>query len=313
MSRPAVDVVVPFAGSAAELQQLCARLAELELRTGDSLLVVDNTPNRGHNELASQPGVPVLRAAERRTPGFARNRGAGQGSAEWIVFFDADSTPSADLLDRYFEPEPGARTAVLAGGVQDEPVPPHAPSAARYAYIRAAMSQENTFGFGDWAYPVTANVAVRRAAFEAVGGFHDELRAGEDADLSYRLQAAGWEVERREGASVTHRSRQTLRSFAAQKAIHGAGGAWLERHYEGTFPARRRPGLLWWGLRTTVQGLVRAMRTRDRDRALWALYEPVEVVVWEFGRSLPNERPLTPRVWWLALRHLRPGRGAPRV
>ncbi len=95
MSRPAVDLVVPFAGSAADLQQLCARLASVELRAGDSLLVVDNTPERDHNPLARQPGVPVLRAAEQRTPAFARNRGAAQGSSEWIVFFDADSTPSA--------------------------------------------------------------------------------------------------------------------------------------------------------------------------------------------------------------------------
>ncbi len=202
---------------------------------------------------------------------------------------------------------------MLAGGVQDEPVPRDAPSAARYAYIRAAMSQENTFGFGDWAYPVTANVAVRRAAFEAVGGFRDDLRAAEDADLSYRLQAAGWEVERREGrASPTAAGRRCGRSPRRRRstvpAVHGSSGT-----TRASSPPAGAPGLLWWGLRTTARGLVTAIRTRDRDRALWALYEPVEVVVWEFGRSLPNERPLTPRVWWRALRHLRPGRGAPRV
>ena len=44
-----------------------------------------------------------------------------------------------------------------------------------------------------------------------------------------------------------------------------------------------------------------------------ALFYPLELVVWEFGRSLPNERPLTPWVWRRALRHLVPGPGTPRI
>src|SRR5205085_6077877 len=102
-----------------------------------------------------------------------------------------------------------------------------------------------TFRFGDWGFPQSANLACRRAAFEAVGGFRVDIRAAEDADLTYRLRAAGWEVERREGATAVHRNRQTVRAFVAQKAVHGAGAAWLAHHYPGVFPARRRPGLVW--------------------------------------------------------------------
>jgi GT2 family glycosyltransferase len=245
-----------------------------------------------------------VRAAERPSPGYARDRGAAQGGAEWIVFLDADVEPCDGLLDLYFEPSPDPRAALLAGGVRDEQVGADAPWAARYAYIRSAMSQDDTFRFGEWGFPKTANVAVRRAAFEACGGFRDDLRMSEDADLTYRLRAAGWTVERRERAAVIHSSRQTLRSFVHQKAVHGAGGAWLERRYPGSFPARGRLGLTWWALRTAVVGLVEAARKRDRDRAIWAVYEPVEALAFEFGRSLPNERPLTLKVWWRALRRL---------
>jgi glycosyltransferase involved in cell wall biosynthesis len=300
--RPSVDVVVPFRGSAAELQQLRARLEQLNLEAGDSLLVVDNTPARAGDP--DRGTVPVVHAAERRTPGYARNRGVAVGTAEWIVFLDADTEPAADLLDRYFEPPPGDATGLLGGGVRDEPVPGDARPAARYSYIRAAMSQDNTFRFGTWGFPVTANAAVRRAAFETAGGFREDIRAAEDADLAYRLRAAGWLLERRERATVTHLSRETTRSFVAQKAIHGAGGAWLERHYPGSFPARRRPGLTWWGVRTVVRGLVGAAFSRSRDRGLWALFEPAEELAFEFGRSLPNERPLTLKVWLSALRRL---------
>ena len=144
MSRPAVDVVVPFGAPRDELGTLRGRLARLQLRPGDSVLIVDNTPRRIGEKASTNGSVPVLRAAERRTPGYARNRGAVEGTAEWIVFFDADTEPNEDLLDRYFEPKPDASTALIGGGVQDEPVASNGRPAARYQYWWAGMNQDNT-------------------------------------------------------------------------------------------------------------------------------------------------------------------------
>ena len=305
-------MVVPFAGPLSDLEQLSLTLARLRLRPGDSVLIVDNDPRRaGH---PGAPGaIPILHAAARRTPGYARNRGAAAGRAEWLLFLDADTLPPDDLLDLYFESPPGERTAAIGGGVYDEPVAPDAPAAARYAYIRAATSQEDSFRFGEWGFPKTANAAFRRAAFEAVGGFREDIRTAEDADLSFRLRAAGWEIERREHAGVIHRSRATLRAFVLQRTLYGAGGAWLERNYPGSFPARRRPGLILWALRTSVVRLIAAARSRERDRALWAVFEPLEALVWELGRSLPNERPLTAGAWWRALKGIRGPGGTFRI
>lgn len=291
MTRPAVDVVVPFRGPPAELAQLAERLGCVRLRLDDSLLVVDNTPGASRAGGDREPALAVLHADDRPTPAFARNRGAAAGTAPWIVFLDADAVPAPDLLDRYFEPPPGERTALLGGGTEDEPVPAGGPPVGRYAHLRGVTSQEGAFRHGPWAYPKTANVACRRAAFTAVGGFREALRAAEDADLAYRLRAAGWELEWRERALVVHRNRQTLRDFVAQRAVHGAGGAWLDAEYPGCFPPRRLPGLIWWGVRVAAKGLLAAVRTRDRDRAICALLEPVDVIAWELGRSRSNERP----------------------
>jgi len=285
VTRPSADVVVPFRGTRAARHALCSTLERLELRPTDTLVVVDNTPGA---EPAEGP-VRVHVAAQVATPGYARNRGAALGEGEWLVFFDADTVPARDLVDRYFDPPPAARTALLAGGVIDEPVPPDAPPAARYAHIRGLMGQENTFRFGEWSFPQTANAACRREAFEAAGGFREDIRAGEDADLTFRLKAAGWGIERREAASVTHRSRQTVRGLVSQKLLHGAGGAWLAERYPGAFPARRRPGLVWWGVRTAVRGVVTAARSGQRDVALFAVLHPLELIAYEFGRSMSNE------------------------
>jgi GT2 family glycosyltransferase len=255
-------------------------------------VIVDNTPGRPAGDEAGAAGFEIVRAAERLTPAYARNTGAARGQAAWLVFVDADVEPSEDLLDRYFDPPPGEHTGLLAGGIVDEPVPPDGPAVARYTYLRRFMSQQETLGFGEWGFAKTANVACRRRAFQEVRGFRDEIRSGEDADLTFRLKAAGWEVELREAASVLHRNRQTVRSFAAQKLVHGAGLAWVDRNYPGAFPPRRLPGLAWWEARIGARRLAGAVRYRDRDKVLWALLEPVELIAHELGRWLPNERPL---------------------
>lgn len=289
-----MDVVIPFRGSAEELGRLRDRLRALPLQPGDSIVVVDNTPG--------EPRDGALHAPELATPAYARNRGVAQGKAEWLVFCDADTHPRRDLLDRYFDPPPGARTGLIGGGVIDEEVPLDAPVAARYAYLRGLMSQAATFDFGDeWGYPKTANVACRRAAFEEVGGFREGIRAAEDADLAYRLKAAGWEVERRETAAVVHASRKTLRGLVVQQALWGSGGAWVHGVYPGAVPLVGRPGLVWWAIRSGVGGLVAAVRRRDRDAAILGLLRPLETLAWELGRLLPNERPVPDSSIWKRL------------
>ncbi|HEY2435545.1 MAG TPA: glycosyltransferase [Solirubrobacteraceae bacterium] len=287
--RPHVDVVVPFAGSATALDEVCARFAVLELRPDDSLLVVDNTPGRGEQNGSRSSDIDVMRASGLQTPGFARNFGATQGRAEWLVFLDADTVPAPDLLDRYFEPPPEPSTALIGGGVFDEEVPPDAPPAARYAYLRRLMSQEHTLDLGRWGFPKSVNVACRRAAFEAVGGFNVGIRAGEDADFTYRLKRAGWEVERREAAAVIHLSRRTLRGLIEQQALWGTGAGWLGRAYPGSMPLIRDADSLWQVLGEPLKAVLRT-RLRDRDAAIYAALRPTEAFARRIGRLLPNEQ-----------------------
>lgn len=292
MPRPRIDVVVPFRGDSEALARLTGAVATLKRRSGDTITIVDNTPGVDRCEMSEVDGIRTIVANELATPGYARNAGAELGNAEWLVFIDADTQPGADLLDRYFEPAPGPATGLLAGGVLDEAVPPRTSAAARYAYLKASMSQRQTFRLGEWGFAQLANAACRRRALEEVGGIREDIRAGEDADLCYRLRFRGWEIERREQAFVVHRNRQTITSFVAQKALHGSGAAWLEGAYPGSLPARRRTGLTWWALRHAGRGLLAAARERDRDQALVALLDPLEQLSFELGRTLPNRRPL---------------------
>jgi GT2 family glycosyltransferase len=292
MQRPAVDVVVPFAGSAAELAALVARLERLELGAGDAVTVADNRP-APTAAVAAGRRVRVVAAGGEPSPGFARNRGAEAGAAEWLVFLDADTLAPPDLAARYFDPPPGERTAVLAGGVSPlAPGPRERSLAARYAHARGMVAQERALSLGRWAFAQTANCAVRRAAFEQVGGFREGIRAGEDADLCYRLRAAGWELERRDAATATHLPRRSVPALLSQLAVHGAAAAWLEREHPGSFPAPSRLGLARHSARRAAAGAA-ALARGDRDEAIAGLLDPLATWVHELGRLRANR----PRGW----------------
>ncbi len=280
-------VVVPFAGSDAELEALPARLAGIGLRASERLVVADNRPRPRPPEWSrtSDAAPRWLATPGPRSPGFARNAGARGLDAEWLVFLDADMLPRDRLLDSFFDPAPGERTAVLGGGIRDVARRPCAVD--RYVVQRARMSHATTLSRTVAPFAQTGNCAVRRRAFEAVGGFAGGVLAGEDADLCLRLAAAGWELEARPQAWTDHPAPGHLRCLVAQVMRHGRGVAWLERRHPGTFPAPplralvRRPGHY-------AREAVRGWRRGDRDAARFAAIELLALYAFDLGRRLPN-------------------------
>jgi GT2 family glycosyltransferase len=281
-----VDVVVPFFGSDEDLRGLLAALAHLDLRADDTLTVVDNRPGAGAG--TAPPGMRLVAAPERQSSYHARNRGAAGAQGDWLLFLDADVIAPRDLIDRYLQEPPADGTAVLAGAVRDEPPAAEASFAVRYSSLRGTLDQGNTLG-GEWSYAQTANCAVRRSAFEAVGGFREDIRSGGDADLCFRLRAAGWGLESRDRAEVMHRSRPTVRRLLRQRLRHGSGAGWLDREYPGSAPGHGNwPGLAKWTAQTVPRAALRCVREPRQD----AMVELADVgVQWalELGRLLPNE------------------------
>jgi GT2 family glycosyltransferase len=285
--RPTVSVIVPFAGSEAELDSLVARLVGLERRPGDELIVADNRPGAQLLELVGE--VRLHPASAVASAGFARNRGAAVASGEWLVFIDADTEPEPGLLAAYFKPVPGPDTAVLAGGILDVAEAGHPASLiARHTVARAQMSQSVTLGRALHPYAQSANIAVRRDALVRAGGFEEHARAAEDADLCFRLQARGLGIESRPAAVVRHRARQTLPAALTQLARHGAGARWCNRRHPGSFP-RTGVGQI---MRRAVHSLLvalGAMIRGDREQAGFAVLEIAETLAFELGRVIPNQ------------------------
>ena len=235
MGRPSVTVVVPFRGDDAAASRLAASLAPLELGPGDELIVADNSgPGTSHG---LPPGVEgnwqLVHATGERSSYHARNVGATRAAGEWILFIDADCVPEPSLLDAYFAPGPDDATGAIAGAVTTDPE--QDAFLARYAKDRNFLDQDAGMHTAGEA-AATANLMVRRSAFEAAGGFAEGIRSAGDVDLCRRLLAAGWEIERRPGAVVHHLHRESLADLLGSVARYAAGARWLNERYPGTAP-----------------------------------------------------------------------------
>jgi GT2 family glycosyltransferase len=232
VSRPAISVVMPFAGPRAAAAAALDLLAALHTRVGDELLFVDNAR-------APVPDAPevvtVIRAVAEHSPAYARNAGAERAGNEWILFLDADTRAPADLLDAYFAAgAPSDDVGALAGEVVASGAATSI--AERYGAARGFLSQAAHLAHPYRPRAVAANLLVRRTAFWQVGGFYEGVRAAEDTDFSWRLQQAGWGLELRPGARVEHVYRSTVRDLRRQWRGYAAGRAWLGRRYEGFTP-----------------------------------------------------------------------------
>jgi glycosyltransferase involved in cell wall biosynthesis len=248
---------MPFAGDAAAASAAVASLQSLTVHEGDELILSDNS-----GVAVAVEGIIVVDAHGERSPSYARNAGAARASRDWILFLDADCVPDPTLIDAYFSQPIDERVGALAGEVV--PAAGAQTLAERYGAARNFLGQQAHLAHPYRPRAVAANLLVRRAAFEPLGGFAEGVSAGEDTDFSWRLQDAGWLLEPRP-ARVQHRYRATIRQLRRQWRGYAAGRAWLATRYPGFTPEpalarvlRRR------GRRAGGGGATSSVSRRDR-------------------------------------------------
>jgi glycosyltransferase involved in cell wall biosynthesis len=157
------------------------------------LVIVDN----GSTDETPSTGLATLRLGENRGPGGGRNAGVATTDAEIVVFTDDDCLPTPHWLERLLTAFDKPGVVVMQGRVDPDPA------------TRDAMGPfDHTISVhGATPFFETANVAYRRDAFDAVGGFRERTgRAfGEDALLGAAVLAKGGERAYVDVAVVVHR------------------------------------------------------------------------------------------------------------
>jgi GT2 family glycosyltransferase len=278
--RPAVSVVVPLHGDKAYAQRTREAFSALELGLGDELIVADNTEDGIAGTLRDL--ATVVHAPDEHSSYFARNSGAAAATREWLLFVDADCVPVPNLLDRYFAAPVNDDVGVIAGAIvgvegQDSVL-------ARYARDRNFLDQVDGMHSSSGAGAATGNLLVRRRAFEGVGGFARGIRSAGDVELCWRLQDAGWRLERCPDAIVEHRHRDDIASFLAMVARYGAGSSWLNERRPGSAPRWPLFGLVGTG-RDIAGHLVRGRF----EPALFRAIDGLGLIAHNVGYRASNE------------------------
>jgi HAD superfamily hydrolase (TIGR01662 family) len=223
-------VVVPTIGRPS-LDALLAALAAAPGPRPAELVLVDDRPD-GPPLTVERPGLPPVRVVRTGGGGPARARNLGWRSARtpWIAFLDDDVVPGPDWYER------------LAADLADLP----ADVAGSQGRVRVPLPEDRrptdwergTAGLATSSW-ITADLAYRRAALSAVGGFDERFPRAfrEDSDLALRVMGTGARLVRGD-RWITHPVRPTGRwtSLRVQagnaddvlmRRLHGRG--WRER------------------------------------------------------------------------------------
>lgn len=217
-------VVIPAYGPTPFLRQVLAALANQARRPDETIVSHSGSDDPSDWIKEEFPEVRVFHSEERMAAGVARNRGSQLATSEVLLFCDSDVLPGPHWIVEH--------SVALAQ------------SARRFVVGSVGMARTGGYwGQGNWlcefseqapwrpegtqAGGASCNMAVRRADFEAVGGFRTDMpgAGGEDTLLFHDLRARGIEQWFAPKATVGHFNNSGFEAFAKHQRNLGASFA----------------------------------------------------------------------------------------
>ena len=237
-----ISVVIPVYNGQRTLPECCMALAAQTYRDFEVIFVDNNSTDASAAVIAAfmrnNPAQNVRLLTEKKQGACAaRNRGAREACGEILTHTDPDCIPHPDWLRDIAAAFGDSSITAVAGSITSrQPENDHEIFSALFTLRqggREAVYRAYTLVEGGYA---TANLSIRRAVFEALGGFDETINyrgtgIGEDHDLLARMYAAGGTLKAVRGAAVRHWHRSTSRGVFRQGFLFGLAHALLlKRH-----------------------------------------------------------------------------------
>ncbi|MGE0815855.1 MAG: glycosyltransferase [Vicinamibacterales bacterium] len=260
---PVVSVVVCAYNAADTLEDCLTSLAALTYPRVEVIVVDDGSTDATAAIARRAPGVTVL-SVPNGGLSAARNVGLARATGEIVAYTDADVRVDPDWLTFLVQP-------MLSSGVAGSGGPnvvPHDDPWVAQAVARAPGGPTHVLLDDRIAEHVPGcNMAFRKDALAAIGGFNPVfLRAGDDVDICWRLQASGRSIGFAPAALVWHHHRRTVRAYWRQQVGYGEGEIWLDAHHPEKFLSGQA---LWRGRIYSPLPFVRSLAGRRVNSGVW--------------------------------------------
>jgi GT2 family glycosyltransferase len=260
---PKVSVVVCAYNAADTIDDCLTSLSALTYPNAE-IIVVNDGSRDATGVIAKR--YPKARVIDIPNGGLsaARNIGWTHATGEIVAYTDADVRVDPDWLTYLVQPIISGKY-VGSGG--PNVVPPdddwvaqcvaRSPGGPTHVLLNDRVAE----------HVPGCNMAFRRDALESVGGFNPVyLRAGDDVDICWRLQARGHEIGFAPSALVWHHHRSTVGAYWRQQVGYGEGETWLDAHHPEKFV---RGQMLWKGHIYSPLPFLKALSPRRVNSGVW--------------------------------------------
>ncbi len=225
MSVPPASIVVPTRDRAGYLDVALRSLMPQAADAGAEVIVVVDGHDPDSVLVAQRRGGHVIAHPEPRGPNAARNAGWEAAAGELVIFVDDDvEAPRTWLPALLAAARATPERDVFAGPIRAEIEGGGPRSCGRDTPPITTLDH----GAADVDIPVgwSANLAIRRAALETVGGFDEAIAvgAGDEEEWQERYRSTGGRVRYVAAAGLEHRrvgADATLRALARAQYHRG--------------------------------------------------------------------------------------------
>ncbi|MCF7997275.1 MAG: glycosyltransferase [Chromatiaceae bacterium] len=212
---PRASVIIPVHNQYRHTYHCLASLRQHHARLPWELIVVDDdSTDETGIELSKMKGIKLVKNADNLGFVGSCNRGAACADGDILVFLNNDTQVQPGWLDALvetFDAHPhagivGSRLLYPDGRLQEAGAIAFADGSAwNYGHLDHPDKPEYSY-LRQPDYVSGAALAVRRELFLNLGGFDEAFSPGyyEDADLAFRVRAAGYQVYYQPRALVVH-------------------------------------------------------------------------------------------------------------
>ncbi len=225
---PFISVIIP-SGRPRRVKHTIACLLRQTLPSSHyEIIVVIPDPAAASRPLKA--AVHIIGAGRLYPPGKMRNLGAEAAAGGYLAFIDDDCLPPPEWLFRMVQAlDQDERNGAVGCRVvsSDGDFWSRCADFALFADYQYRQPRRCNLG--------SAALCVRRAAFEAAGGFDEDLKASEDWDFSLKLQARGWRCIFEPAVAVLHDHRRDNPAKILKSAYRSGKFSGLciqRRHFE---------------------------------------------------------------------------------